>query len=721
LDIPREEASARLKTGDIDFILRASPSRMGELARLDPAAPFYAGLRVKAAGEGGLEQIRADALFEAALESPLVRAAAAGDLLDSLLAAGDNSPAGNGSPAGELLERIQGQKVLRLNDPEIRTLRAAVLYRLGRFDELSRLYARIEDRSPWDRALLLAASLRSGVTDTADLPGFFFNSPLGAAQRWGLGEIQRIDAESLSTGEAAAISGRFALARSSFTEGLDYFRVVLDQDAGLFFHYPELLSDLGRAFQFTAAREEGTALFLSWDDQIQAGSIPAMDGGSAGTRAETAVDSRRIRYLLLYFAGRIQRQAQRYDRAAELFIRALAFVPDPLQEDACMWYILNVTLTGRPQDTVSLLRSYAPRWHSGIYFADILDRLSRYLTANRRWETMGEVFSLIQNRSDGETLAKYAYILGRATAEGYLPGDHESAGAFFKIAFEEGTASWYYRALGAFHLGENTIPIPPDDGSGGAIASEDLPFGEELEFLLGFFKFGVPDRVFAYLEDDMDRFSIPELRVLAEAFAGASLWAESIRLVSAYMSREEYTIQRRDMELLYPRPFSDLIETHAREAELPVEILYGLVRTESAFVPDIRSWAGAVGLTQLMPATALDMAGRIRRRGGPDYTGEGEIALWEPEVNIHLGAVYLRYLMDRTESPLSALLAYNGGIGRIRRWRAAEDRLPEDLFLETIEYAETREYGRKVLAAAAAYGYLYYDMTMESFIADILR
>jgi soluble lytic murein transglycosylase len=152
-----------------------------------------------------------------------------------------------------------------------------------------------------------------------------------------------------------------------------------------------------------------------------------------------------------------------------------------------------------------------------------------------------------------------------------------------------------------------------------------------------------------------------------------------------------------------------------------VELLYGLVRTESAFVPDIRSWAGAVGLTQLMPATALDMAGRIRRRGGPDYAGEGEIALGEPEVNIHLGAVYLRYLLDRTESPLSALLAYNGGIGRIRRWRAAEGQLPEDLFLETIEYAETREYGRKVLAAAAAYGYLYYGMTMEALIADILR
>jgi soluble lytic murein transglycosylase len=77
--------------------------------------------------------------------------------------------------------------------------------------------------------------------------------------------------------------------------------------------------------------------------------------------------------------------------------------------------------------------------------------------------------------------------------------------------------------------------------------------------------------------------------------------------------------------------------------------------------------------------------------------------------------------MDRTESPLLALLAYNGGMGRLRRWRNAESKLPGDLFLETIEYNETREYGRKVLAAAAAYGYLYYDITMEEVIADIYR
>jgi soluble lytic murein transglycosylase len=113
------------------------------------------------------------------------------------------------------------------------------------------------------------------------------------------------------------------------------------------------------------------------------------------------------------------------------------------------------------------------------------------------------------------------------------------------------------------------------------------------------------------------------------------------------------------------------------------------------------------------------MAGRIKRQGGPDYTEEIETKLRDPAANIQIGAVYLGYLAGRLENPALALLAYNGGMNRIRRWRSADKDLPADLFLETIEYAETRDYGRKVIAAAALYGYLYYGLKIDSFLADI--
>jgi soluble lytic murein transglycosylase len=158
-----------------------------------------------------------------------------------------------------------------------------------------------------------------------------------------------------------------------------------------------------------------------------------------------------------------------------------------------------------------------------------------------------------------------------------------------------------------------------------------------------------------------------------------------------------------------------------RSGELAPELLYGLIRMESAFQPEIVSWAGAVGLTQLMPATAEDMAGRIRRQGGPDYTDDIAAHLREAEPNLYIGSYYLAYLQNLLNHPLLTILSYNGGMNRVRRWYAASPSLPGDLFLETIEFSETREYGRRVLSAAAVYGYLYYDMNLNTLLADICR
>jgi soluble lytic murein transglycosylase len=269
--------------------------------------------------------------------------------------------------------------------------------------------------------------------------------------------------------------------------------------------------------------------------------------------------------------------------------------------------------------------------------------------------------------------------------------------------------------MSAWKLG---IALIPETGSA---ASRRAPVSEELEFLLGFFSFSAADLALPYIRRYEDSLTIPELRILAASLANSGIVNESLNLVSRYMARDDFIMTRQDLLLFYPQPFKELIEKYAKEALLPPELLFGLIRTESYFKADAVSRVGAAGLSQLMPDTALDMANRIARRTGPDYRSPDGIDLVNPEINVHIGSFYLNYLIDYTGSPMTALIAYNGGMGRVRRWRAAESRLPEDLFLETIEYDETREYGRRVLAAAAIYGYLYYDMSMEEVVADIYR
>jgi soluble lytic murein transglycosylase len=699
---------------------------MGELARLHASAPYYAGLLARhRGGEGSGE--RAAALFEAALGGTgRARREAAGELLRSVRAW--DGPAIRG-----LLARLDRR--LPLAEPALRTLRAACLYRLDRFADMKALYGdRAPDPGPWDRAFLLLAAVREGSGEDREpgLPGeladFFLargdslgvsgeeaerEAALEEARRWALEELGDRLADLAGPAVADAAAGRASLGRLAYGEGLSRFRKALAAEEALFFRYPPLLGDTGRAFLYADAQAEGLALLLDWDRRIKAGEL---DG--------RGLDIPGIRYRIFYYSGRIQRSLLRYAEAADCFAQALDFAPDPVQADACIWYILSMSLQEQPGETASLIGRYSSRWNRDGYFADILDRLARYLVANRRWNSMAETLSRIEKRSDRDSIAKYAYTLGAAIAGGLFVPDPgaawtKTAAECFRLAMEQEGASFYYRSLAASRLGENLVPVSAGEDPAGR-AGEGRSSADDLEFLSGFFQWGAPGFAFDFIAPCADRLSPDELRTLALAFAEAGRWEESIRTVSRYAERDGYRMQRRDLELYYPRAFTGLAEAAAEEEGLSRELLFALIRTESAFSPLIRSRAGATGLTQLMGATAADMADRIRRRGGPDYAAGGQPDLEDPEANIRLGAAYLRYLRDRTESPLMALLAYNGGIGRLRRWRSAEPGLDGDLFLETIEYGETREYGRKVLAATAVYGYLYYGMTMEAVFADMI-
>jgi soluble lytic murein transglycosylase len=758
LDLKAAEAAGLLSEGNIGFILRSRPSRLGELLFLHPGAAFYAGLAAeeRAAGMGAKsagDAVRPDNAFETTPES--------GNLRDPVPDE-DDRPYREDEPvrrpfvdkdavtaAASLRTAAELYRVsLKSPSPLIREAAALKLIlnpRLiepGAEDAVLGVLRKANPDSSWEKIYTLLKALPKEVSERGskgkrnqarheaalrDLAVFFLTAETDDPYRWGWTAINREGLEGiLGGGEAAGITGRMAVFRLSFDEALVSFRETLEQNESLFLRYPALLNGLGRAFQFASAGVEGAALFQKWEDLLRKGDIP-------DAAPETP-------YLLAYFRGRIERQQGRYDQAAAAFTRALALAPDEAQEDACMWYILNITQSSNPESFIPLLKTYLPRWHSAAYFEDILERQARYFAANRQWDRLLEVYSLFPGNGGWAIRGQYAYLLGRAASLGFLEQDGEAAGddspkpespgqakEFFTAAREERGAPFYYRALASHFLdapplslpgGQDEKPVNLPSLSNGQ--SMD-PHPDKMEFLLGFFQYGAAAHIDPYLQKTREELTVDELRVLAEAFQSAGRWKDAIRLASFYMNREGYEFDRRDLELAHPRPFQNLTETYAGEAEILPALLYGLIRTESAFDPAVRSWAGAEGLTQLMNATALDMAGRLYRRGGPQYAKNGEIDLRDPETNIHLGSVYLRYLMNNLNDPMTAVLAYNGGMGRVRRWRAVESMLPEDLFLETIEIAETRDYGRKVFGAAAVYGYLYYGISMEKIVADIIK
>lgn len=150
--------------------------------------------------------------------------------------------------------------------------------------------------------------------------------------------------------------------------------------------------------------------------------------------------------------------------------------------------------------------------------------------------------------------------------------------------------------------------------------------------------------------------------------------------------------------LRFPLPHARRLREQAERNRLDASWLAAQIRAESVWMPRARSAAGARGLLQLLPGTARQVA----RRSGLPWGGAA--SLDQPGLNLTLGAAYLRQLLDRFEGkPYLAIAAYNAGPEAVQRWRTQRPDLDADFFIETIPFAETRDYVARVLAFAVIY------------------
>ena len=151
--------------------------------------------------------------------------------------------------------------------------------------------------------------------------------------------------------------------------------------------------------------------------------------------------------------------------------------------------------------------------------------------------------------------------------------------------------------------------------------------------------------------------------------------------------------------LFYPLAFNEHVSTYAAKNELPPSLVYSIIRAESSYLPTALSPVGAVGLMQLMPATASAVA-----KKGP-LTRD---TLVQPDLNISLGTQHLKDLLGMYgDNAVFAIAAYNAGAGNVNKWRKRFAGLQQDEFIESIPFGETRDYVKKVLAAAEIYQALY--------------
>lgn len=156
------------------------------------------------------------------------------------------------------------------------------------------------------------------------------------------------------------------------------------------------------------------------------------------------------------------------------------------------------------------------------------------------------------------------------------------------------------------------------------------------------------------------------------------------------ISAADRTLALHDFSQRFPIPYRDSLQPSASSQQLDEAWVYGLIRQESRFMADAKSRVGAMGLMQLMPATASWVA---KQMGLKDFSSGRAL---DVPVNLNLGTFYLRHVLEDLGHPVLATAAYNAGPGRARRWRA-ESPLEGAIYAETIPFAETRDYVKKVM------------------------
>ncbi len=282
--------------------------------------------------------------------------------------------------------------------------------------------------------------------------------------------------------------------------------------------------------------------------------------------------------------------------------------------------------------------------------------------------------------------ARWRYWAARAAAE---QGDNAAARRLYVsvLGFDN-----YYSAMSAARLEQaftpNPVPVATDEGELKRIAA--LPaFVRARELLLA----GMRGEAFTEWQASVGGLNAASQRQAVHLGMRWGWYDVSIATATRQRIFEDYA-------LLYPRPYDSIVQAASRLSGLPPELVYGVMRQESLYRPDAVSSAGAMGLLQLLPATARSTAKRWKR---PE---PARADLLDPAVNAPLGAAHLKELQDRFGGQLPiALAGYNAGPNAALRW-LPDAPLAADIWIENIPYNETRTYVQRILWHTLVFSWL---------------
>jgi soluble lytic murein transglycosylase len=469
------------------------------------------------------------------------------------------------------------------------------------------------------------------------------------------------------------LAGRTLLAHGGVDRGIAAIDAYLRSGAGTEAERGEVRLEAGRAL-FRARNWAGAHRHFS---------------AVSNTSAEAALLSARSQYRLgNRDEGRagllsVPRRFPNTDQAAE----ALFLVAD-LDHDA-----------GRVSSARELYRQAVATGAEHVAATDAAIRLAGIaILAGDAATAQADIQRFLADRPRDRRVAPAVYWEGRAHL---LAGNRDRARASFEETLRLDPFS-YYGGLAAERLGGSIgeIPLAPSPAVEAAAGDmvdlalfrmdllRDLEMNDAASFEMALLRGRTPgssEALYRVAEGMIER---------GQPIAGALLGRE--------IHRERGEWDERLLRIVFQFPYRNLVEREARRNNLDPFMVAGLIRQESLFNPVAVSPVGALGLMQVMPGTGRGLA------SGAGIRNFQPSMLQDPEVNVRLGTLFLAQQMRRWNGNRNDVFAaYNAGPNRVVRWRTYPERADEDVYVERIPIAETRDYVKKVRFHTHVYRRLY--------------
>ncbi|HJV65977.1 MAG TPA: transglycosylase SLT domain-containing protein [Geomonas sp.] len=408
-------------------------------------------------------------------------------------------------------------------------------------------------------------------------------------------------------------------------------------------------------------------------------------------------------------------KARHYEEAKGVLIGITQKGGGNLTSEARFWLAKTLDKTGKGDEAYDLYLQLAADKNSPVADDALLEAayLKRF---QRKWDLALQLFKKYQASYPSHNKSTVTWELAWAS---YQTRDFHAASGYFKSLAErdeqrERALYWLGRSLAASGDARGA------EAAFTALASE-YPFGyyalicnrwcnvsafptapknlaESLAVPAGFERekaliaFGLYDEATRELNAKKIRNALP----IARLFLEMGNYNGALNIIAKEKPRRSPADSATVWGLNYPLAFRDDVVKNASANALPESLVYAIMRTESNYLPGALSPVGAVGLMQIMPATA-------ERISKGDST-----RLTQPDLNIKLGARHLKGLLTQFDKKLPLVIAaYNAGSGNVKRWQKNLGELPNDEFVESIPFGETREYVKKVTTAMALYQRLY--------------